>query len=195
MDEFKVKLESYKLPIGLILVGVVLIVGGLFLNPQKPPEFPKESIVESTSKVIKVDISGAVMRPDVYELTEGSRVDDLIKRAGGLKLSANQEFVAKNINRAQKVVDGAKYYIPQQGETVTSSSSFISGSAVAGAVTSMVNINTASQKELEALSGVGPVTASNIIQNRPFSSVEDLLNKKIVNKGTFEKIKGSIVAN
>lgn len=195
MDEFKEKLESYKLPIGLILVGLVLIIGGLFLNPQKTPEFPKESIVETPIKYMKIDISGSVVTPGVYELEEGSRVEDLIKKAGGLRHDANQDFVEKNINRAQKLVDGSKYYIPKTGESAPTVNNFTSGGVVSGASTQVININTASQKELEELSGIGPVTASNIIQNRPFASIDDLINKKIVNKGTFEKIKTSIVAN
>lgn len=194
MEELSQKLEGYKLPIGLILVGVVLIIGGLFLNPQKSSDYPKESIVEPQIKTIKVDISGEVINPGVYELEEGSRVEDLISKAGGLTPNANQEFIAKNVNQAQKLVDAAKYYIPKEGEDVTSVNSYMSGS-VAGTSSQIVNINSASQKDLESLPGIGPVTASNIIQNRPFTSVDELVNKKIVNKSTFEKIKSSIVAN
>ena len=56
-----------------------------------------------------------------------------------------------------------------------------------------VNLNTATQPELEALPGIGPVTASKIISDRPYQQVEDLLNKKVVSKAIFEKIKDSLV--
>ena len=66
--------------------------------------------------------------------------------------------------------------------------------SVAGASTqAQVNINTASQSDLESLPGIGPVTASKIISDRPYQIVEDLVNKKAVSKAVFEKIKDQIV--
>lgn len=194
MDDLREQLESFKLPIGLILVGLVLITGGLIFTPKKTPEFPKESIVDSV-KIIKADISGAIENPGVYELEEGSRVEDLIKKAGGFTKQVNDEYVSKNINLAQKVADSSKFYIPKAGEVITSANSFVLGQSVAGAQAQVININTASQKDLESLPGIGPVTAVNIIQQRPFYDINELLNKKIVTKSTFEKIKANIVTN
>lgn len=179
-------LEKFKIPIALSLVGLVLITGGLLVSPHKQPQqFPKESIV-SSSKEINVDVSGAVETPGVYKLLEGSRVEDALKLAGGIKEEANQEYVAKTLNLAQKLTDGSKIYIPYEGESA-------SGGVVAGlSSTTQVNINSASQSELEALPGVGPVTASKIISGRPYQKIEELLDKKVVNKATFEKIKDSV---
>jgi len=65
---------------------------------------------------------------------------------------ANKEFISKSLNLAQKLTDGSKVYVPAQGD---SSGSFTPGSAVAGASNQVkVNINTASQVELEALAGI-----------------------------------------
>ncbi|MDO8576725.1 MAG: SLBB domain-containing protein [Candidatus Daviesbacteria bacterium] len=187
------KLDQFKLPIGLSLVGIVLIIGGVFasgLNKQKPKEFPKESLVES-QKMISVDVSGAVNKPGVYQLKDGSRIEDAVTTAGGFSEEANKEYVSKYLNMAQKLSDGTKVYISSAGEQAGGS---VGGGAVAGANTNAkVNINTATQAELEALPGrVGPATASNIISGRPYQTVEELFSRKIVGNSVFEAIKESV---
>lgn len=186
-------LNKFKIPIALSLVGVVLIVGGILLSGvnQKKAAFPKESIIEA-QKFISVDVSGAVKNPAVYQLNYGKRIEDAITAAGGLTEEANGEFISKNLNLAMKLTDGMKIYIPRKGES-TPVSGVIGGGSVAGTqIQGKVNINTASQAELEALSGVGPVTAAKIISGRPYTKIEDLITIKAVNKSTFEKIKDSI---
>jgi len=185
--------ERFKLPIGLSLIGIVLIVGGIFasgLNSQKPTGFPKESIV-SDQKTISVDVSGAVQKPGVYRLNAGSRIEDAVTAAGGFNNTANQEYISKYLNLAQKLSDGTKVYVPAVGESGPTSQV---GGTVSGVTTqAKVNINTATQAELEALPGIGPVTASKIISDRPYQRVEELIEKKIVGKSVFEKIKDQIV--
>lgn len=187
------KLDQFKLPIGLSLVGIVLIIGGIFasgLNRSKPKNFPKESLVES-QRMISVDVSGAVVKPGVYQLRNGSRIEDAVLAAGGFAETANREYISKYLNMAQKLVDGSKVYVPLEGEQVSGAKNVgtVAGAASANA---QVNINIATQAELEALPGIGPVTASKIISDRPYHAAEDLLNKKVVNKSTFEKIKDLI---
>ena len=188
-------LEKYKIPIGLGLLGIVLMIGGLVLSSgarpgQSSQDFPKESIV-SAGKVT-VDVSGAVATPGVYQLGTDARVEDAIRAAGGLNDKANAEYISKSLNMAQKLTDGVKLYIPFEGDPTVP---VISGSAgaVSGIRTSgIISINSASQAELEALPGIGPVTASKIISGRPYGKIEDLLNQKIVGKAVFEKIKDNI---
>ncbi|MDP3973363.1 MAG: ComEA family DNA-binding protein [Candidatus Daviesbacteria bacterium] len=189
--EFWTKVEQYKVPIALSLVGLVLISGGMFASGINKPkqEYRKESIVESIRE-ISVDVSGAVNKPGVYQLKEGDRVEEAIAAAAGFSNEANNEYIAKSLNMAAKLADGAKIYVPYGDEMAAGATQ----GGVAGVATqSKVNVNTASQTELETLSGVGPVTASKIISNRPYQNVEDLLNKKVVGKATFEKIKDSVV--
>ncbi len=191
MENILPYLEKYKLPLGLSFLGLVLIIGGVFASGlnSKPKEFPKESLVEG-QKMISVDVSGAVNKPGVYQIREASRIEDAINAAGGFSESSNKEYISKYINLAQKLVDGSKVYVPLEGETTAT----IQATQVAGVNTSAnVNINTASQSELESLSGVGPVTASKIISGRPYQTGEDLISKKIVGKAVFEKIKDQIV--
>lgn len=190
-DNLLEKIEQFKLPLVMAFVGIVLLIGGLVSsNSNKPKEFPKESLVQG-QKLIVVDVSGAVNKPGVYKLSDGSRIEEAISQAGGFTQKANQEYISKYLNMAQKVSDGTKIYIPFTGEQTTAVQN--SGSVAGVATSSKVNINTSSQSELEALSGIGPVTASKIISDRPYQEVADLLNKKVISKALFEKLKDSLV--
>ncbi|MDD5416239.1 MAG: helix-hairpin-helix domain-containing protein [Candidatus Daviesbacteria bacterium] len=196
------KLNQFKIPIALSFLGLVLIIGGIFasgLNQSaggRTKEFPKESLVEN-QKMISVDVSGAVKTPGVYQLKDGSRIEDAVVASGGFAETANTEYVSKYLNMAQKLSDGSKVYVPFAGEQVSGSqvgaiakTTTLSG---ASAITAKVNINTATQAELETLDGIGTSRASDIISGRPYQAAEDLFNKKIVGKAVFEKIKDQIV--
>ena len=193
------KIEKFKLPIALSLLGIVLIIGGIFasgLNKQsaswRTKDFPKESLIQSqTPKIISIDVSGAVKTPGVYQLNAESRIEDAIRMAGGFSESANQEYISKYLNLAQKLSDGSKVYVPVIGENPPAGGG--SGAIVGNSTQSKVNVNSSSQVEIETLPGIGPVTASKIISGRPYQVVEDLLNKKVVSKSVFEKIKDQIV--
>lgn len=183
----KEKIDQFKIPIGLSLVGIVLIIGGLVASGLTKPkiEYPKESIV-SGQKQISVDVSGAVVNPGVYQLEENSRVEDAVLAAGGFSENANGEYISRNLNMALKLSDGMKIYVPFVGEQYSGGVSSVAG------VKTQININTATQAELEALPGIGPVTAAKVISGRPYSKIEDLLTLKIVSKKVFDQIKDSI---
>jgi competence protein ComEA len=189
-------LEKFKIPIALSLVGIVLIIGGMFISGHKTgasnkSDFPKESLV--SDQLISVDVSGSVITPGVYKLSSNSRVDDAINAAGGFAASASADYIAKNLNLAAKLTDGIKIYVPSKGEANGVAVAQVAGiTTKASGSSGILNINTASQSELEALSGIGPVTASKIISDRPFTSLEDLLSKKAISKATYEKIKDQI---
>ncbi|EKD84520.1 MAG: hypothetical protein ACD_38C00208G0003 [uncultured bacterium] len=189
---WKEKINQFKIPIFMGILGLVLIVGGIFassLTTSKPKVFPKESLTVS-QKIISVDVSGAVNKPGVYQLKEGSRIENAVLAAEGFAQDANQEYISKYLNMAQKLSDGSKVYVPAIGEGGVVNQ----GTVVAGIQSeAKVNINTATQSELEALSGIGPVTASKIISDRPYGTIEDLLSKKVVSKAVFEKIKEQLV--
>lgn len=156
------------------------------------------------SQVI-VHVEGAVHRPDVYALPEGSRVNDAILAAGGPLPDA----VPGVLNLAAPLVDGAKIYVyrkselepnaPQppkaQGATYAPVTSTLDGSGggSGAAGTQLVNINTAGQAELETVPGIGPVIARAIIAYRtehgPFQSVDDLIAVSGIGPKTLEKIR------
>ncbi len=184
-------LERFKLPLALSFLGLVLIIGGFFTSSSnKQKVYPQESLVKG-SKIISVDVSGAVKRAGVYKLEEGARIEEAIALAGGFAETANKEYISKYLNMAQKLSDGTKVYVPFEGEGASGTVGQ-AGAAVAGAQ-SKVNINTSSQKELEGLPGIGAVTASKIISSRPYQTIEDLINNKAVSKAVFEKIKDLVV--
>jgi len=170
--------------IGLLFLGYGLIG---FLRPQAPSEdivIDVENDGEQIASTVTVDVSGAVNKPGVYSLASNSRVNDAIIQAGGLSDQANHEVVSRTINFAKTLSDGEKIYIPYVGEN--------SQTDVLASQTGQTSINTASSKELEDLPGIGPVTAQKIIDGRPYSSVDNLLTKKVVGNSVFEKIKEQI---
>ncbi len=181
-------LEKHKIPVVIGLVGLILIglgVLGVFKVGQTEDKIEIISSEERTKtpEKILVDIEGAVQKPGVYELPLGSRLQDLLVAAGGLSAEADRVWVEKNLNRAQKIKDGDKFYIPKSGEGNIGNM----GSPAVMAATG-ININTASKSELETLWGVGPATAQKIIDNRPYQDVDDLLKRKILNANVFRKI-------
>ena len=169
---------------------------------------------ENIEKII-IYITGAVKKEGVYELEEGSRISDAIEQAEGLKEEANTE----NINLAYKLEDGTKIKIPTQKETqenlknniqnneyITTNSGLenenISNSGNTANSTQVkkdqkININKATQEELETLSGIGPSTANKIIQYRKdngnFKSIEEIKNVSGIGESKYNEIKNNIV--
>jgi competence protein ComEA len=140
-----------------------------------------------TGKPIVVQISGAVPRPGVYALPEGSRVQDVISAAGGFLAEADKE----SINLARTLDDGERLDIPYtEGFSPVIPTE---APAVVEASSELININTASSIELESLPGIGPTTAQKIIdyreQNGPFLSIDDIINVSGIGPGTYERIK------
>lgn len=192
-------IKEYWLPLGLGILGLLCIGAGFMQASNKPEqedivfeqEDKKVEAKPDAAKQIVIDIEGAVKKPGVYHLPENSRVDDALKAAGGFHTEADHEKVTKLLNLAAKVADGGKIYIPFKGETVSSGDS----QPVLGMEgNNLININSASQKELEDLPGIGAVTAGKIIDNRPYGSVDELLSKKVVGKSVFEKIREKVSA-
>lgn len=212
MDSFIEKytpfILKYKLPLSLGFTGMILFIYGLiasfsgsganYLTKQNSDGIIFTSGSDSTAGVksaetkreITVDIAGGVMTPGVYKLPEGSRMDDALMIAGGMSADADRELIARQLNLAAKLADGSKVYIPRAGESTTSSTGTTSTTSLS--VSGLINVNSASLSDLDTLSGIGPVTAQKIIDNRPYQTIEDLLNKKAVTNSVFEKIKEKI---
>ncbi|HSO12462.1 MAG TPA: ComEA family DNA-binding protein [Anaerolineales bacterium] len=145
-----------------------------------------------TDKPIVVHITGAVPRPGVYALPEGARVQDVISAAGGFLAEADKEF----INLARILEDGEMLDIPYTEGFSPVIPTPVQNVITSGSDTDLVNINTASSFELEALPGIGPTTAQKIIAyrdaNGPFVSIEDIINVSGIGPGTYERIKDLI---
>ena len=185
-------IRKYSLALIVGGLGAFLVVAGIISQATSPEE---EGITfETTQKEeakIFIDVSGSVLRPGVYELSSNARIQDALIAAGGLAGDADREWVAKAVNLAAKIVDGTKIYIPAKG-TVTSASPGQASVAGISNISSLININSATQTELEKLPGIGPVTAQKIITNRPYTDVQELLSKKAVGAKVFDQIKSIV---
>lgn len=199
-EHYLPRIKKYWLPLTFSSVGIILMLVGVFSmilseNNSQGVIFEEAASDTAGSNNIVVDVAGAVEKPGVYELSRDARLQEALIAAGGLSQDADREYISKNINLAAKISDGAKIYIPSNNESIKSGEGIksIKGSGeVAGVVSGLININTASQSELESLPGIGPVTAGKIISGRPYSSVDELLTKKLVGQKVFGEIKDKL---
>lgn len=208
LDKKGIDIEDFifrnRVSLTFFLLSLVLIgIGVLFLkinSGSSEIEVLDDSLSEKAKEIV-VEIAGAVETPGVYRLSFGSRVEDLLIVSGGLSADADRSWVQKTLNRAAKLTDGQKIYIPKIGEQTLAGSAKNSGGikmyqeASSTSKSSLVNLNTASQKELEDLPGIGPVYAQSIIEHRPYSSVEELLSKKVLRADIYEKIKDKVTVD
>ena len=157
-------------------------------EPSEETEYSEESSVQP--QVIFVDISGAVEKPGVYEVSEETRLFEVIEMAGGLSEDAD----ADHVNQASFVEDGQKIIIPVKGsEAAGDLSSETAGVTVEGS--GYININTASADELKTLNGIGDAMAERIIEyrsQRAFKSKEDIMSVDGIGSKTYDKIKDRI---
>lgn len=186
--------------LAVILIGLILICLGFFyykvggnLSTSKVEVINETA--ENSLEELTVEIAGEVTAPGVYKLASGSRVEDLLVLAGGFSADADRENIEKYLNRAARLSDGQKVYIPKAGQQILGSSAnnLSGGGAPSGGLTNqgsgLININTASLTELDKLPGIGPVYGQSIIDHRPYSTVEELLSSGALKKNVYEKIK------
>lgn len=213
-DSFAKKAEvfvfRFRYPLLIILLGLILIGLGAFFVKTSGNSNPKgievlNSTTESQKMQIFVEVGGAVISPGVYTFENSARVEDLLIRAGGFSENADREFIEKNLNRASKLLDGQKVYIPTREEisenkvnhsdvlSANTSQVYQNGSFVTNSENgTLVNINNASLDVLDKLPGIGPVYGQKIIDQRPYSNIEELNSRSIIPKSTFEKLKNLI---
>lgn len=194
------------------LIGGVVAAGllggyGILNQNQSAPVLRLSGEGVPTARTIMVDLRGAVARPAVYKLPEGSRLQDLLKAAGGCTREADQS----QLNLADPLVDGCRVTIPDltgsnsepiiqmphlaQKTVSRSKTSGVrreSGPKQAPAPGS-ININMASAAELEELPGIGPAMAQRIITARGqlggFRTIEQLLDVKGIGEKTLAKLR------
>ncbi|SDC30028.1 helix-hairpin-helix domain-containing protein [Shouchella lonarensis] len=138
----------------------------------------------TTDDVMIVDVKGAVVSPGVYEVNEGSRVHEVLDKAGGLTEDAKETA----INLALRVHDEMVVYVPTEGEEMDANIG--TGMEVSGEES--LNLNTATVDELTTLQGIGPARAEAIVAYReehgPFESVEALTNVSGIGAKSLEVI-------
>lgn len=183
--------------IGLLAAGLILLIAQprqgvpIMLEPAPtltPTGFP---VPTRTPEPILVQVGGAIQNPGVYTLASGSRLSGLIQAAGGLTDGAD----ADRVNNAAILRDGDYYYLPLPDETIpetaTNAPQNLQTAGESG-ITYPINLNTATQEELESLPGIGPSKAADILAYRdahgPFTSLEDLANVPGIGPSTVESL-------
>jgi competence protein ComEA len=180
------------LVIVVALVLVLALAGRPLLRP-KPAAVPAPVRVEASARAraapaskIFVYVVGAVRRPGLYQLPDGSRIADALARAGGSTRKAQLELV----NLAARVADGEQIVVPRRG----SGGAVAAGTGSAAASSGPVHLNTATLEQLDSLPGVGPVTAQKILDYRQahgsFSSVDELDAVPGIGPARLEQLRG-----
>lgn len=181
--------------IGLAIVAIVAAVVVVFAAARAIDERTAPPIVIDNALVqpgIVVDLRGEVVKPGVYQLPAGSRLDDAIVAAGGLTEDAD----LTQLNLAERLQDGSIVSVPGATSLAPALSSGENEPATGtsgGQPGVLININTASAAELESLPGVGEVTAGRIIdyreENGPYRSADDLVHVQGVSTRTINGLR------
>ncbi|WP_307978939.1 helix-hairpin-helix domain-containing protein [uncultured Phascolarctobacterium sp.] len=202
--------------IAVLIVGC--IITSLISTNDKEKTLPVSSLLQSAQgavtsktaqvKTVRVQVSGAVLEPGIYDVPASCRVEEAIAAAGGMTENADSE----RVNLVRKVRDGMQIRVPVQKVTRTSrtqrkkaqaksdlgeSALGKSGGAKAGpgrnnSMMQIVRINSASVSELQQLPGIGPALAQRIVKTRNsgrFTSADDLLRVPGIGKAKLAKLR------
>lgn len=204
------KYIKYIIPVFIIVILVISIILTLHLLEDKEDENVSlvSFIEETTTKITDntntfyVDLKGAVKKPGVYKVKEGTIVNQLIEQAGGLKKNAYTD----NINLSKKLTSETVIYVYTTNEinkintTTTNAISYniYTKTTESSSIVSnkdKINLNTATVNELTSLNGIGESKALAIIAYRtktPFKSIEEIMNISGIGESAFAKIKDNI---
>ena len=198
--------------IGSFLVIIILLILLLYLNYKTPKTVEQKeetliepiALIEEVSSKFYVDIKGEVKNPDVYEVSEGMIINDLIKLAGGLKKNAT----TKNINLSKKLTSEMLVLISNKKDLEakevscncnTNNETKIevndNTSNAEAPLDTKVSLNNATKEELMTLNGIGESKADSIIEyrnNTKFERIEDIMNISGIGESIFAKIKEDI---
>lgn len=205
----------------IIFIAVILagcIITGLISTNDKAKTLPVSSLPQSAqgavaskaaqTKTVRVQVSGAVLEPGIYDVPASCRVEEAIAAAGGLTENADSE----RVNLVRKVRDGMQIRVPVQkaartnrtqrknaqaktglgASTTKKSSSTRAGAEKNNSVVQSVRINSASASELQQLPGIGPALAQRIVETRNsgcFTSVDDLMRVPGIGKAKLAKLR------
>jgi competence protein ComEA len=162
---------------GLAVLAFLVVAGRMTFGsagerPAAPAEAAALEVEEQPARELVVHVAGAVARPGLYRLPEGSRVDDAIGLAGGARPKAALDAV----NLAAPVADGQQVVVPLRGSGSAPGAPAIGGDAAPAG--GKVSLNSATLEQLDALPGIGPVTAQQILDyraaNGAFGTVDEL---------------------
>lgn len=200
----KAGLSKARLPVlvGVALLAMLAVGSAAFLlwNAVSSPGVvvqssnTDEAVVEEEQTVdsIFIHVTGAVVNPGMYELAEGSRVQDAVAAAGGFTDDALDE----SINLARELTDGEQIVVASESDQSSATSDTGVSTGSTGVVNGKVNINVADAEALMTLDGIGEATAAKIIAyretNGSFSTIEEIKEVSGIGDKKYEAIKDSI---
>jgi competence protein ComEA len=177
--------------VGYVLLAALAVMAVLLIVTRRPAGLPIQLEAPPTPMPVRVHVTGAVASPGVYRLTPGSIVQDAISAAGGATAVAD----LSRLNLAHRLLDGEQIIVPAMAPTAGPGTPLVAATQ-GGAPAGLINVNTASAAELEALPEVGPALAQRIVDYRtehgPFAAVEDVMEVPGIGPSTFAAIKDLI---
>jgi competence protein ComEA len=151
---------------------------------------PPSSISAELQPELKVYVTGAVRQPGVVSLPSGSRITDAIDAAGGLiTAQADSDYLSTKLNLAAVLSDSAHVHVPV---SLAKSEQTTDRNSQPLLTASKISINSATLSELDQLPGIGEKRAQQIIDNRPYSQIEELLQKKVLTETSLLQIANEI---
>lgn len=175
--------QFWLLGIALIALGSGLVIELVRGGAPSGIEFAYSSALPDGSR-IRVQVTGAVTKPGVYELREGDRVVDALAAAGGPSDSADPD----SLNLARRVRDEEQLIVPTRTGAASSAATLVPGAKL--------DINSASQQQLDALPGIGEAYSRRIVDSRkvdgPYKATRDLVDRKVLPAATFDQLRDLI---
>ena len=174
-------------------LAIVLLVAGKLLTgsaPARPiPTFRAAAAPPASPPQLVIDVAGAVRRPGLYRLPQGSRIADAVARAGG----ATGKAALDGVNLAAPLADGEQVVVPARIPGASAAASSAPGAPSSGPV----SLSTATAEQLDALPGIGPVTAQKIVdyrtQHGAFHSVDELDAISGIGPAKLDQLHGLVV--
>lgn len=177
------------MPLVLVLLFMLALGGGIALLVQRGDGGGLEvTLPEATpTPTLRAYIAGAVDRPGVYTFSDGDRLDDLLRMAGGPADGAD----TSGLNLALRLRDEGHFYVPAMGETLP-----VTSQSAATGLSGLLDLNTATAHDLESLPGIGAVKAEAIVAHREsvgrFSGVEEVLQVPGIGPATLNGIRDRV---
>jgi competence protein ComEA len=171
--------------IGLLAAGLILLVAN------QPRGQPVTLVPPPTDAPLTIHVSGAVRSAGLYQLPTGARVQDAVTAAGGFSAEADPQ----SVNLAALLVDGTKIVVLEKPSPEHASAPTTPTPALS--IYNPIDLNTATAEMLDALPGIGPSKAQDIVRSRQthgaFTTVDDLLNVPGIGEGILEQIRPYVI--